>query len=589
MILLSSMVKALTPAQVQIEVNNLPFVEFAKQHLKIKDKKGNIIPFELNQAQQKVDEIFENTRKEGKLLRFIVLKARQEGISTYTEGKIFKRNAREENRSALIVAHEADASTNLFNMFKTYYDYLHPFLQPSIKHSNEKKLSFGVLKSEIRVATAEAREKLGRSSTIQDLHCSEVAFWSDAKSAMLALLQVVPDEENTLVVVESTANGVGGWFYDTWQDAVNGNNDFIPIFLAWFDLPTYSRDFANNEEKARLEESLNEYEIALINKYSLSLEQINWYRYTLKNKCNNDPDEMKQEYPSTPEEAFITSGRPVFDRIITYNNYLESKEPIAIGNLVYVYDTAHENIVNVEFVHDKRGFFKVYKNFTIDDDEYNVFAAGCDVAEGLEQGDYNSIRILDRRNNTVIAEWHGHLDPDLLADEQHKIYLWLNKQVYIGTEANNHGLTTIVGAYKHNVKQYYRQDYTKGYEAQKMELGFKTTQVTKPFAINMLSEAIREKTFIDYSKLFWGEALTFVKNEKGQMQAQGKDKDPSVKNYDDTVMATSIMLVVHSWMPNYIRKKNKELPPHFQAILDQKKERERRNKQGSSGLTIMSG
>ena len=130
---------------------------------------------------------------------------------------------------------------------------------------------------------------------------------------MLALLQTVPDENNTLVVIESTANGVGGWFYDTWQAAVNGENDFVPIFLAWFDLPEYTKSFLTDADRTKLLASLSDYEKNLIKKYKITLEQINWYRHTLANKCNNDVDEMKQEYPSTSEEAFITSGRPVFD------------------------------------------------------------------------------------------------------------------------------------------------------------------------------------------------------------------------------------------------------------------------------------
>lgn len=521
---------------------------YCREYLKIKTKAGDIVSFIFNNVQEKIHNIVEQAKTEKKLLRFIILKARQEGVSTYFEGSIFHETATNFNVKSAIVGHEQESADNLFDMFNRYYDNLPKAIQPIKKYSNKKELSFDKLQSEITVSSADSGERLKRSDTIQKLHCTEVAFWRDAKSAMLALLQTVPDEPNTLVIIESTANGVGGWFYDAWQSATKGENSFIPIFLAWWEMPEYSRSFESESEQQKLIKSLNDYEKEIIKKFKLSYEQINWYRYTLKNKCNADTEQMKQEYPTTPQEAFITSGRPVFDNKICHANYLNAKEPIMQGDLIYTYNE-DKSIKDVEFIKNSKGFIKIYEKIEINNTESFVFAGGSDVAEGLEQGDYSTIRVLDRRSRRVVLTWHGHIDPDLFAEEHHKIYLFLKEQIYFCIEFNNHGLTTITSAFKLRIKMYFRSDFKRGYEEHKNLLGYKTTETTKPYIINGLNEQIRENYFQDPEKEFWNECMTYVKDSKGRMSAQNKYIDPSTKCFDDRVIAGALMFECDRWMP----------------------------------------
>ena len=126
-------------------------------------------------------------------------------------------------------------------------------------------------------------------------------------------------------VLESTANGVGDYFHSMWNQAVKGENEFIPIFLAWFTDPTYTRSFRSEAEKNEFIKQVDQtytdtsgkevrtYEYNLKVKNSLTYEQLNWRRWTIKNKCGGDEELFMQEYPSTPEEAFISSGRPKFN------------------------------------------------------------------------------------------------------------------------------------------------------------------------------------------------------------------------------------------------------------------------------------
>lgn len=518
---------------------------FAEKYFKIKTKNGKIIPFRLNNAQKKVDQIVNDVISRGKPQKFIVLKARQEGISTYFSGRGFWRNMTRKFWKTAVVGHVKDASNNLFDMIKRFYNYLEDSLKPELQASNEKKLAFSRLESEMKVFTAEGGDSVGRSDNFQDLLLTEVAFWRDAKSVLTALLQTVGDIKDSLVVLESTANGIGGDFYERWQAAKNGESDFTPIFLAWFDLDDYKRDFLTEDEKQRFIKSLTEKEQDRIKTYNLSLEQANWYRYTLINKCGSDELMMQQEYPCNDVEAFVASGRPVFDTKICLQNYELSKRATPrIGNLIL-------KGKKVEFIDNERGYIKLFYDPDIKENEMYRFSAGCDVAEGLEQGDYSVISVLDRKKMEVILEWHGHIDPDLLAEEQEKIYKFLNKDVYFATEKNNHGLTTIVGAYKKGVKQFYNQTFSKGYASGSNELGFKTSAQSKVIVINNLNEWIREQVFASDSTGFWNECLTFVKNAKGQMQAQGKDEDKSTKCFDDRVISNALMIHCSLWMPNF--------------------------------------
>lgn len=552
----------------ELEVLYEDFTLFAENCLTIENKKAQLQPFIFNQPQKKVDEVVAYYEKQHKPLRFIVLKARQEGISTYFEGKIFHRTITNLNRKALIVGHVSKASANLFKMANTYYKYLPKKLRPTTKYSNRSELVFGEINSSLEVDTAENNDNLGRSGTLHDLHATEVAFWRDASKAMLALLQTIPEEEGTLVVIESTANGIGGYFYDTWQDAVNGENDYIPIFLSWFDMPEYSRPFNSDEERLMFAASLDTYEKDLLRKFpeQVTLEGLNWRRYYIRNKCNGDAEQFKQEYPSTPEEAFIASGRPVFDAVMTYRSYLDAKPPIKRGNLLPIKNKAGE-IIAVKWQNNPKGYIRLWIDYTNFDEIHEKkedyrFAAGCDVAEGLEQGDFSVIRVLDRRYMRVGLVWHGHISADLLGDEQYKIQLFLKGKVYTNTEMNNHGLTTIKRASQLGVYQYYREDFKSGSDIgeQKDIIGTKTNIATKPDMINNLDTFMREKHFHDDEKEFWGECLTFVRNEKGQMQAQNKDKDPATKCFDDRVMAGALMIRCHLWMPSYIIRGDRKLP-----------------------------
>jgi len=521
---------------------------YIENFLKIRDKKSQLIPFKLNHAQRIVMEKIKQCEKEKKLKRFIVLKARQMGLSTLFEGLIFHDTANNPFRNSLIIAHEEPASVNLFNMSKLYYENLPDVIRPMKKYSNGKVLSFENptidekekennpgLRSKITIATAGSGE-VGRSATINNLHASEVAFFPDAKQTMLGLLQSVPDELNTLVVLESTANGVGDWFHEMWQKAVKGENDFIPIFLPWFIDPLYTRPFRSDEEKEQFIDEINlvtydangnelhTYEYELMNKFNLTYEQLNWRRFTIANKCQGDESLFMQEYPATPEEAFISSGRPKFSINALKKYQTITKPPIRRG---YLRTDENGKII---FIDDPNGYISIWK----EPEPETFYCIGADVAEGLIKGDYSCACVGDS-DFDVVAMWHGHIDPDMFGMELIKLGKYYN-YAYIGVENNNHGLTTLSIMKR---EEYWNLFFTKTYDRISdtitQKLGWSTNAKTKPLMIDKLAEFIREMYIGIYSDLIISEAFTYIIEDNGKTNAQ-------TGCHDDTIMACAIML-----------------------------------------------
>lgn len=520
---------------------------YIESFLKIKDKTATIVPFVLNNAQHIVMKQIKQDTKDKRPRRYIVLKARQMGLSTLFEGLIFQDTSTKENKNSLIIAHEENASSNLFQMSKLYYENLPELIRPMKKYANGKVLSFENpdgddnekaknpgLRSKISIATAGAGE-VGRSATYHNIHASEVAFFPDAKTTMLGLLQSVPDQPNTLVVLESTANGVGDWFHEMWGKAERGENEFTPIFLPWFIQPEYRREFASEAQKEQFisevsqtnktmnGEEVRSYEWELKEKHNLTWEQMNWRKHTIQNKCQGDDILFMQEYPCTAEEAFISSGRPKFSIRALRKYQTITKEPIRRGYL-------QEKDGKVTFLDDSKGYISIWK-----EPEPNVnYAIGADVAEGLASGDF-SCALVGSDEFDIVAMWHGHIDPDLYGEELVKLGKFYN-QAYLGVENNNHGLTTLTTIKKREYWNiYFSKSHDKISENITQKMGWTTSIRTKPLMIDKLSEYVREHYIGIPSNQVISEMFTYVIEDNGSTNAQSGC-------HDDTVMAGAILL-----------------------------------------------
>jgi hypothetical protein len=521
---------------------------YTKNFLKIKTKTGELKPLIYNEDQEELDKIWRELELKGKPVRILVLKARQKGISTYVQSRGFHQAATRRNQNIKIVAHEDDGTDNLFKMSKTYHDNLpetvklsdgNPVqIKPKEKYSNRKELIFEDTGSQITLKTAgqDTEEKgsgVGRSQTIHFLHGSEVAYWPAAKNTLTALLQTVPDLSGTVVILESTANGVGDYFYVLWQKAKNGEIDFIPLFLPWFKSSEYEIPLEPGESL----EPYDDEESSLKERFNLSDAKLKWRRYAIKAKCQGDVEQFHQEYPSDDQEAFIVSGRPFFEQkalLEIKTKYQE--EPKRIGNLEWI-DPEHPEKSGVNFVDNPKGYILIWW----EPKELGCYCIGGDVAEGLEKGDYSNLDVLDRDGFEQAAQWHGHIDPDLLGYEAVKLARYYNS-AWIGVEVNNHGLTTnkCIAKLKYS-RLYIRKTLDEREPDPTDKLGWLTNTQTRPIMLDEYKKAQRDGLKI-HSERTISECMTFVKNEKGKPEAQGDC-------HDDTVMAGAIAIQMHKLCP----------------------------------------
>lgn len=505
------------------------FDYYAPRMLKIRTKEGKLSDFSLNTMQRKIDQTIEQLRSESKPVRIIILKYRQGGASTYTEGRIFHSTSMNTLTNSLIVAHEESASTNLFNMSKMFYDELPNEMKPMRKNSNSKEIVFENpttdahekqsnpgLRSRIKISTANNTDA-GRSATIHNLHASEVAFWSDGRRAMLSLMQAVPNTPNTMVILESTANGIGDYFHEQWERAKNGESDFVALFFAWFEEPAYELDIPHGF-------TLTTEELALKQQYpQVTDRKLVWRRWCIANNCGGDAELFKQEYPSNDVEAFLTSGRPRFD-IPVLMEYLAQ---CVDGERGYLERSGSV----IKFIPDPKGYLEVWRK----PDTKLEFYVGADVAKGLINGDYSAGPVFSNKYN-LDALWHGHIDPDLFAHELDKLGTWYDDAL-IAVEENNHGLTVINSMKNVYYNLYKRTTHNRVTDEAKQELGWWTSEQTKKIAIDNLARLIRERKLVIKSKRFIQECMTYVIDEKGFTNAQ-----PGA--YDDVVMSAAIILYV---------------------------------------------
>jgi len=212
--------------------------EHARDCLVVRAKDRQVVPLILNRAQLYIHKRLEEQKARLGFVRAIILKGRQQGASTYVAGRFYSKASLFKNTNVFILAHEQPASDALFDIVSRYHT--NNPLAPATGKSNVKELEFKFLKSRYIVATAGAKAT-GRSRTIDFLHGSECAFWTNASEHFASSVQAVPELPGTEVILESTANGPEGEFYERVMNAVAGVGDYILIFIPWFWSPEYSR------------------------------------------------------------------------------------------------------------------------------------------------------------------------------------------------------------------------------------------------------------------------------------------------------------------------------------------------------------
>ena len=512
------------------EVANDPLL-FIETVLKIKDKLSHLIDLEFNPPQLRLYREFERQRQEGRPVRIIILKARQMGFSTAVAALFYHATVTNHNTDSAIVAHKAEASTNIFDKARLFFENSPAIFRPLKKASNAKELVFENpstsprikslapgLRSRIRIETAVDKHVL-RSATVQYLHLSELAFWPYPEESMASAMQAVPSEPGTAVVIESTANGIGGTFYDLWMKAERGESEFVPLFFPWYEMPSYRmpvpEDFVLTDEEAELKAQ-----------FDLDDEQIVWRRWCISANCKGSVDTFHQEYPSTPHEAFLSSGRPVFDTKIIDRAVMEAADAPRQGRVVRPNPKA-----SPQFRTEYRGFLKIWE----EPEEDANYVIGIDPASGEQNGDYSAMSVFKLKTKTQVAEWWGHMPPYVLGEEAEALGTYYNRALLV-PEANNHGVSVIDALRRLHYPRLYRRRATpdnRKDKASTTRIGWWTSDTSKKLLINVLRDFIREDVSRIKSVEALKEMLTYVYDDRDRSQAQNGC-------YDDRVIAAAL-------------------------------------------------
>lgn len=503
--------------------------DYMEAFLKIKTKDGKLVPFRLNKAQQRLYDIIRREHEAGKPVRVIILKARQLGFSTVTQGMVFADTATRANVRSLDVAHREDATANLFRMSKLFLDELPPAVKPMVRASNAQEIVFENptrdpmektrrpgLRSSIRCVTA-GGSGIGRSDTLTNVHISEYAFWvGEKKLTLTGILQAVPDSPGTMVVIESTANGFED-FKTRWDDAVAGRSDFVPVFFAWHENEAYRKAVPPGVVFTQKERDLQQ-------RYGLDDEQLAWRRWCIRNNCGGDERLFNQEYPGCPEDAFLASGNPVFDNESILERLGNLPKPCMVGEFVYDYDGLR--ISNIRFEEKKDGCVKIHQR---PKDNFPYVLGGDTAGEG---SDFFTGQVLDNSTGKQVAVLRGKMEEQVYAHQMYCLGVWYNTAL-IGVELNysSYPVRELERLGYPNLYVRIREDQfthkpTNSY-------GVVTNSATRPLMIAELVAVMRDtpENVVDEDTL--REMLVFAYNERRRAEAM-------VGEHDDLVMALAI-------------------------------------------------
>ncbi len=469
----------------------------ARTLLRIRDRQGSLVELRVNRAQR------EFARRAGR--RSIVLKARQLGITTCVAARFFASTITRPGVLTVQVAHDQRAAEQIFRIVHRFLANLPERLRAGAlvtSRANVRQLVFPRLDSEYRVETA-ADPNAGRGLTIQHLHCSEVARWPrDAAATLAALRAAVPRDGE--VVLESTANGAAGCFYDEWQRAPE--TGYTRHFFPWWWEPSYARPGVDVAPLTAEEEEL-------VRRERLTHAQIAYRRELQSGFRGLAP----QEFAEDAHGCFLTSGDCVFDLEVIQRRLAECGPPVE----------SREN-----------GTLEIYwpaagKRYII----------GVDPAGGGAEGDYACAQVIERAGGMQCAEIRGHFSPRELAARVARLGREYNHAL-LAVERNNHGHGVL--ALLESVERY-ENLYLDG-----RQTGWQTTSASRPEMLENFGAVLAEAPHLVSSRRLLEECRTFVRHADGYCAAASG-------THDDCIFALAIALEVRRRLAGDSRNRKLEM------------------------------
>lgn len=504
--------------------------KFIKDNFMILDRETQVpIPFEFNEVQDKYLNILQEEYGEDMDgIREIVLKARQEGMSSFILALFAVDFILRPYSISICISHRKDSTDILFKKVKFYLDcYIRRLARDSAKATgqDEEKLyeqmqkeffssnSKNLIENKINKATfyiGTAGAKVGgRGGSARNVLFSECAFYQDtdlitAQEIVVGTAQQVPQGKG-MIFIESTANGEGNFYQETWEQAERHESVYQPRFFGWDEF--YTEEWVMEKRKEFPNDKL-------------------W----------------KQEYPRTPEEAFVTSGTPYFDTMILNEMLKTAPDPLAKGKfapdgqLDQVYEDAEAQV-------------NIYRELEMGE-QLVIFADPADsndycAAVAFSKKHYDAPVVF---NSIMESSQFGYELQNMAKYIFNKTGMWPKLAV-----ERNTGQATIYVLKTLNYPDLFRMvDFSSSAGSyEKGQIGWVTTghitggelQGTRRKMLDDLALAIKQGQITLYDKVQIKQLKSFM-IIKGRAQARSNQKD-------DLVMATAGGWQVHLVTPDY--------------------------------------
>ena len=464
-------------------------------------------------ARRRITEALTEQQQKTGRVRAIILKARQQGISTYCAGRVFWKTYFQQHTRSVVLAHDSATSDALFTMSKNLIKNMKGDLKPHELTSNAKEIKLQSpaytdkeAVGSYRLYTAGSPEA-GRGTTPTIAHLSEVAFWQHDEKILAGLFQGISQAAGTEVILESTANGAQGEFYRLWKGAVAGENEYLPIFLPWFITPEYRREAPSNMELDTEEEKLQE-------RFGLDNDQLYWRRLKI---AEGGKLKFQQEYPATADEAFIVSGANVFN--------VEKLDALIPRPVQSRRDwDPHSKM----FDEHREGHLNIF-GFPQWEEPYII---GADVALGVGQ-DYSAAIVMNNKHEIVATYRNNRIDPSMWGELLFYLGRYYNN-AFLAVESNSMGIATLQKLDQMGYVNLYRQTKVANVSNEEGErLGFRTTSATKPAIIGNLKNLIENEGIMIPDPQVIQELKDYVSTDTGKTEAA-----PGC--YDDSVISLAI-------------------------------------------------
>jgi len=542
-------------------------VTLAAACLKIQTKQAVLRPLSANPAQLYMEDDRQRQLQERGYVRQLILKGRQLGASTWVGGIVYGGVKMHTGRKGKVLADKMDRSGVLFEMYERF-DREAPDLisRPEITVQHRRELAWEG-DSNLLVGTANDPEA-GRSETLWYVHCSEFAFWQYSSEVLKGLLQAVPPLSGE-VYIESTANGMGNTFHSMWEAALAGDNGWSAIFLPWWIGADYvypvtderAAEISTSQDPWEREAQDIGFEFRDLN-VKLSPEQIEFRRRKIADDFEGDERLWRQEYPSTPEEAFISSGAAFFDQDKLATLFKRTR----------IIKPERRSISAGKLQRAEKGSLRVYEW----PDPLGHYVIGADTATGKEVGrlddesgglDFSVADVLkvaewvqvgDHRFNLVpcrvhVAQFHGRMPPEVFAPGCYLLgmiyscrasmeHVDKREPALLAPERNHSsGQTTIRLLRDMGYPNLYRarMKNTIGDQRPTVNFGFLTDQGSRQMILDTLAGRVREGTDGISSQETVREMRTFVWQAGKPEAVEGA--------HDDRVISYAIALEMERW------------------------------------------